>query len=70
MYVRLSSDEGKSWIDHLCATFMPGICHGMPDKAIQISTGRVIIPVESSWPVKGHDHFVSLCVYSDDGGYI
>jgi len=70
MYVRLSSDEGKSWTEQLCATFMPGICHAMPDKAIQISTGRIIIPVESSWPVTGHGHFVSLCFYSDDGGYL
>jgi len=68
MYVRLSSDEGQTWAEQICATFMPGICHAMPDKVLQLSTGRIIMPVESPWPVKGKN-YTSLIFYSDNGGY-
>lgn len=57
-YVRLSPDDGRSWSDPFCATLMPGICHAMPDKVVQLSSGRIIMPVESPWPVGGR-YFVS-----------
>ncbi|MBN2292405.1 MAG: exo-alpha-sialidase [Pirellulales bacterium] len=69
MYVRVSSDEGKTWSEQMSATHMPGICHTMPGKMVLLSTGRIILPVESSWPVDGN-HFVSLCFYSDNNGSI
>jgi len=68
MYVRLSSDEGQSWSEQLCATFMPGTCHAMPDRLMQTSTGRIILPVESGTPVN-NERWVSLCYYSDNEGY-
>lgn len=67
-YVRLSSDDGVTWGEQFCASLMPGICHAMPDKVMALATGRIIMPVESPWPVGGR-HFVSLCFYSDNGGY-
>lgn len=69
MYVRSSLDEGQTWSEQMSATHMPGICHAMPGKMAQLSTGRIILPVESPWPVDGR-HFVSLCFYSDNGGSI
>lgn len=68
MYVRRSSDEGATWSAPTCAAPLPGTCQAMPDNVMQLSTGRIVIPVESPWPV-ARDHHVSFCFYSDDGGY-
>ncbi len=67
-YVRLSGDEGETWSHPLCATFVPGICQSMPDKAIQLSTGRIIMPVATGYPVDDA-RWVSMVFYSDNGGY-
>jgi sialidase-1 len=67
-YTRLSSDEGQTWSYPLCATLTPGawgINNGM---LVQLSTGRIILPVETGVPVEGK-YWVSMCVYSDNGGY-
>ena len=68
MYVRISSDECRRWGEQLCATFTPGTCHAMPDRLVQTSSGRVILPVESGTPVK-NERWVSFCYYSDNDGY-
>lgn len=68
MYVRISTDECKSWSEQLCACFLPGTCHAMPDRLIQTSAGRIILAVESGTPVDDK-RWVSLCYYSDNGGY-
>ncbi len=68
MYVRRSSDEGVTWSAPICAGPFPGTCQAMSDKAMQLSSGRIVLPVESPWPV-ARDHHVSLCFYSDDKGY-
>jgi len=68
-YVRISTDEGKTWTDQLCATsFMPGACHAMPGSLVQLSTGRLVLPCQTGTPVD-NQRWVSLSSYSDDGGY-
>jgi sialidase-1 len=67
-YVRLSADEGKSWTDQICATLMPGVCQSYPDSLLQLSTGRIIMPVDTGYLVQDK-HYVALCAYSDNGGY-
>ena len=66
VYVRRSNDEGKTWSHPLCASPYPGGRYTQPDKIIQLSTGRIIIPVEQHTS-KGY--LVSLCYYSDDNGF-
>ncbi len=68
VYVRRSSDEGVTWSDPICATHFPGLCESQADKVMRLSSGRIVIPAASFWPVSG-DHTVSLCFYSDDQGY-
>jgi len=67
-YVRLSDDEGETWTHPLCATFVPGICQSYPDKTLQLSTGRIIMPVDTGYPVD-EARWVSMVFYSDNGGY-
>lgn len=70
-YYRLSTDEAQTWGDQLIVTPHPGynIIHN--DKFIQLSTGRILAPVEYEVSFTSGDHggYVSYTVYSDDGGY-
>jgi hypothetical protein len=68
-YVRRSTDEGKTWEDPVCATPYPSYHTVNPDRVIQLSTGRIIVPVEWTLAVGGGEagHMVSLCYWSDDG---
>ena len=68
VYVRRSSDEGGTWSSPICAAHYPGSCQSQADKVVQLSSGRIVIPVEGFW-LTGWDHCVSLCFYSDDSGY-
>lgn len=69
-YYRLSADDGRTWGDQLIVTPHPGynIIHN--DKFIQLSSGRILAPVEYEVAFTGGDHagYVSYTVYSDDGG--
>ncbi len=70
-YYRRSDDDGKTWGDQLIVDPCPGynIIHN--DKFIQLSTGRIIAPVEREKVASadGHAGYVSFTVYSDDNGY-
>ncbi len=70
-YYRRSIDDGKTWGDQLIVTPHPGynIIHN--DKFIQLSSGRIIAPIEFELVTTGDDHagYVSYTVYSDDNGY-
>ncbi len=67
-YVCRSGDEGKTWTMQTCVGLFPGIVHSMPDKVVKLSGGRIIVPLESNWPLRG-ERYVSLCFYSDNNGY-
>jgi hypothetical protein len=68
-YVRRSADEGKTWGDPVCATPYQSYHTVNPDRVIQLSTGRIIVPVACTQAVGGGEagHMVSLCYWSDDG---
>ncbi len=70
-YYRRSDDDGRTWGDQLIVDPCPGynIIHN--DKFIQLSTGRIIAPVEHEKVASadGHAGYVSFTVYSDDNGY-
>jgi len=70
-YYRRSADDGATWGDQLIVTPHPGynIIHN--DKFIQLSTGRIVAPIEFERVTTGDDHagYVSYTVYSDDNGY-
>ena len=68
VYVRRSSDEGATWSSPVCATHYPATCQSQADKVVRLSSGRIVIPCEGFW-LTGGDHCVSLCFFSDDGGY-
>jgi len=71
--MRLSDDEGKRWSDSvLCAAF-PGYFCLLNDQAIQLQSGRIILPVsrhtdlpEGEVPVQGRASIVYFL--SDDSG--
>ncbi len=70
-YYRRSDDDGKTWGDQLLATPCPGYNIVHNDKFIQLSTGRIIAPVEQELVASadGHAGYISFTVYSDDNGY-
>lgn len=70
-YYRRSIDDGATWGDQFIVTPHPGynIIHN--DKFVQLSSGRIIAPIEFELVTSGDDHagYVSYTVYSDDNGY-
>ena len=67
-YVRYSCDEARTWSDPFCATLYPGYNTVNPDRVIQLSSGRIVVPSDWSLAVGGGEagHGVCLCYYSDD----
>jgi len=45
-YVRYSWDEARTWSDPFCATLYPGYHTVNPDRVIQLSSGRIVVPSE------------------------
>jgi len=70
-YYRRSVDDGQSWGDQLIVTPFPGYHIMHNDKLVQLSTGRIIAPVEYEFSKPENDHagYVSTVAYSDDNGY-
>ncbi|MCC6694371.1 MAG: exo-alpha-sialidase [Candidatus Hydrogenedentes bacterium] len=70
-YFRRSLDNGKTWGDQLIMTPGPGYQIMHNDKLIQLSTGRLLAPVETESADAGDDHrgYTSLTYWSDDNGY-
>lgn len=70
-YYRRSADDGKTWGDQLIVTPETGYHIMHNDKLVQLSSGRIIAPVEYSFATTTDDHagYVSYTWYSDDNGY-
>jgi hypothetical protein len=68
-YVRRSSDEGRTWMDPVCATPFQSYHTVNPDRLIQLSSGRIVVPAECTRELGGGEagHMVALCYWSDDG---
>ncbi|HET6575956.1 MAG TPA: exo-alpha-sialidase, partial [Fimbriiglobus sp.] len=70
MYLRVSSDEAKTFGEPVRVTGGPGYHVVNNDRVTVLSTGRIIVPVawDDDISQKGGMHFVCFCYYSDDGG--
>ena len=69
-YYRRSTDEGQTWSEQRIVTPYPGYNLIHNDKLVQLSSGRVIAPVEHELQEEGGDHrgYISYVFYSDDHG--
>ena len=70
-YYRRSVDDAKTWGDQFIVTPHPGYNIVHNDKLVQLSSGRIIAPIEFELVTSGDDHagYISYTVYSDDNGY-
>lgn len=68
MFVRTSSDEGKTFGKATLVTADAGYHVINNDRVTQLSSGRLLVPAASTADVKTVNHFVSHCYISDDGG--
>lgn len=68
-YMRRSFDEGRTWGEMApIAKFYPGYFTLNNDRAVQLTTGRVLLPASHTPNVWAQSQLVSLCFHSDDGG--
>ncbi len=69
-YYRRSVDDGKTWGDQLVLTPQWGYQLVHNDKAVQLSNGRILVPVETQVRSDRGDHggYVSYTAWSDDDG--
>ncbi len=68
IYLKTSSDEGRFWSEPVCATLYPGYMQLTNNGAIQLDSGRILIPVSHSPHVEKVDHFKCFTFFSDDDG--
>ena len=68
MFVRASSDEGKTFGKATLVTADSGYHVINNDRVTQLSSGRLLVPAASTSDVKTVNHFVSHCYISDDVG--
>lgn len=68
---RRSTDDGKTWGDQLLMTPASGSNLGYNDKLVQLTSGRLVLPVEHEADNAGDDHsgYVAYSFFSDDNGY-
>lgn len=68
-YLRVSTDEGETWSEPtLCSPFQGYYCL-LNDQAVQLSSGRIILPVSSHRITKEKNAGSSVVYFiSDDGG--
>jgi sialidase-1 len=68
VYLRISTDEAKTFGDQILVTALDGYHTMNNDRVQQLSTGRLLCPVAWSKDVHTDNHFVSFCYFSDDNG--
>ena len=69
--ISFSEDDGKNWTPAKLVGEPEGIWYVMNDRLIQLSNGRLIVPVSHMTQGLGKsegDHNLGLCFFSDDGG--
>jgi len=44
-YVRFSDDEGETWSERTCCAAFPGYFCKLNDQAVQLTSGRIVVPV-------------------------
>ncbi|GIW96961.1 MAG: hypothetical protein KatS3mg111_0294 [Pirellulaceae bacterium] len=68
MFLRFSSDQGRSFGPPVLVTPDPGYHVVNNDRVTILSSGRWIVPAASTRDVRQENHFVSRCYISDDRG--
>ena len=68
LFVRLSTNETKSFGEAVLVTADDGYHVVNNDRIVRLSTGRLLAPAASTADVHKVNHFVSRCYLSDDGG--
>ncbi|HVK16881.1 MAG TPA: exo-alpha-sialidase [Fimbriiglobus sp.] len=70
LFLRVSTDEGKTFGEPVCTTNGPGYHVVNNDRVTVLSTGRIVVPVawDDDISRKGGMHFECFCTYSDDLG--
>lgn len=68
VYLRISTDEAKSFGQPILVTNAPGYHVLNNDRVTVTTSGRILVPVATTEDVGKVNHFVCSCVYSDDGG--
>lgn len=68
VYWQRSRDEGRTWGEPVAVTPEPGYHLIINDRAVQLSSGRIVLPI--SWVPDYFDtaSFRVFCAYSDDQG--
>lgn len=67
-YIKKSSDEGETWSRPVLVTVDEGYFVMNNDRAVQLSSGRIIAPVATYQDLTTHSYWKSFIYYSDDGG--
>ncbi len=68
VFLRVSTDDGKSFGEAFIVTNVPGYHVLNNDRVTVLSSGRIVVPVSSTEDVGNVNHFVCSCFLSDDGG--
>jgi len=68
VFLRVSTDEAKSFGEPIRVTSKPGYHVMNNDRVTVLSSGRLLVPVSFSSDVKLSNRFVSSCWISDDEG--
>ena len=69
VFVRRSPDEGRSWGEPVMVTAGDGYCVMINARVIQLSSGRLVAPVERTEDCGRPDHvLISTAFFSDDDG--
>lgn len=68
VYLRISTDEAKSFGEPIRVTSTPGYHVLNNDRVTRLSSGRLLVPVASTPDVRKVNHFKSWCMISDDAG--
>ncbi len=66
VYLRISTDEAKTWSDPICATDAPGYHVMNNDRVCRMRSGRLLCPI--ALDPDGKNHFICFCYFSDDQG--
>jgi len=68
LYMRKSFTEGKSWDEAMCVTPRSGYNGINNARVIQLTSGRLLVPVYHTPNIKKINHLTSTCFFSDDNG--
>jgi len=68
VYLRISRDEARTFGDPVLVSDMPGYHVMNNDRVTLLSSGRLVAPVAWAKDVRRVNHFISFCLFSDDGG--